>query len=69
MRPVAAPAGYEGSVSFSDGTRSWQVSARSVGSTWWTNCGLVGHAQTAQDEVDALAREAIEGRVRLGMVR
>lgn len=62
--------GFEGSVAFDDGTKSWAVYARrGTGNVLWTKCGIVGHAQMSRGNVDELARTLIGRWIDLDMVR
>jgi hypothetical protein len=70
MRAVPAPEGFEGSVHWNDGSRSWVASARPIGATWWTNVGgPFGHAYLTREEVDLRAAAHIARGIALGMVR
>jgi hypothetical protein len=70
MRTLKAPEGYEAGVVYEDGSRSWAVYARKLaGSIWWTKCGIVGHPQMTQVEVDALASTLLRTWIRHGLVK
>jgi hypothetical protein len=69
MRTLKAPEGHEAGVVYEDGSRSWAVYARKFGYTWWFKCGIVGHPQMTQEEVDALAVPMLNLHIRLGRVK
>lgn len=51
MNVVDAPAGWEACYFWDDGTRSYRVSVRQLGATWWKSVDLIGHAHTQQAEL------------------
>lgn len=67
METVRAPEGYEGCCYYVDGTRSYQVSVRSIGATWWTNVGSGIPAHLPREERLERARLQIERAVAVGV--
>lgn len=61
MKKVKAPTGYEGGREYVDAAREWRVVVRPAGFNWWTRLDYIGHPQTPDEELDALA----EARIRL----
>lgn len=65
MEHVEAPEGYEASVCWIDGARSWRAFYRQTGETFWTPLDLFGHAETPREERTRRAGAMVAGAVRL----
>lgn len=59
MHTVKAPKGWEGLRCYCDATRSWHVSIRRVGETWWTVVGDAGHAWFTSEVLDTRAEAVV----------
>ena len=60
MENVSAPNGFEGCTWYCDSSRTWRVSFRAVGETWWTCFYLdAGHTYLNKEERNTRAEAAI----------
>jgi hypothetical protein len=57
---TGTPQDVEACVFYNDGSRSWVVSARRPGDTWWIRVGSVGHAYMTAGAVDERALATLE---------
>ncbi len=62
-------AGFDVKREFDINVKCWRVYARPAGARWWTNCGLIGHAQMTTVDLDALAVDLASRWIGHGMVK